>query len=80
MAKVGEPRENGFAERIIRTIKEEHVERTEYEDEPDVRRQIGPFLDDVYNRKRLHSAPGYRTPEEFEGLWRTEDQPCTTGA
>jgi transposase InsO family protein len=69
MASVGEPRENGYAERLMRTIKEEEIDLTEYEDFADAWRQLGQFLDDVYNRKRIHSALGYLTPSEFEQQW-----------
>jgi putative transposase len=69
MASVGEPRENGYAERLMRTIKEEEVDLTEYEDFADAWRQLGRFLDDVYNRKRIHSSLGYLTPSEFEEQW-----------
>jgi putative transposase len=70
MAAVGEPRENGYAERLMRTIKEEEVELTEYQDFDDAWRQLGRFLDAVYNVKRIHSALGYLTPAEFEEQWR----------
>ena len=69
MANVGEPKENGYAERLMRTIKEEEVDLTEYEDLADARRQLGRFLDDVYNTKRIHSSLGYLTPREFEQQW-----------
>ena len=69
MAAVGEPRENGYAERLMRTIKEEEVDLTEYEDYADALRQLGRFLDEVYNRKRIHSSLGYLTPSEFEQQW-----------
>jgi transposase InsO family protein len=72
MAAVGEPRENGYAERLMRTIKEEEVQLTEYHDYADARRQLGRFLDGVYNRKRIHSALGYLTPAEFEHQWRAQ--------
>jgi transposase InsO family protein len=72
MAAVGEPRENGYAERLMRTIKEEEVQLTEYHDYADARRQLGRFLDRVYNRKRIHSALGYLTPVEFEHQWRVQ--------
>ena len=65
MASVGEPEENGYAERLMRTIKEEEVDLSEYEDFGDAMRGLGRFLDDVYNRKRIHSSPGYLTPAEF---------------
>jgi putative transposase len=69
MAAVGDPTANGYAERLIRTIKEEHVALTEYTDYPDAYRQIGRFLDDVYQHKRIHSSLGYLTPAEFECQW-----------
>jgi putative transposase len=70
MAAVGEPRENGYAERLMRTIKEEAVELSDYRDYDDAYAQLGPFLDAVYNVKRIHSALGYLTPREFEEHWR----------
>jgi transposase InsO family protein len=70
MANVGEPEENGSAERLMRTIKEEEVDLSEYEDFCDALRGLGGFLDEVYNRKRIHSSLGYLTPAEFEGQWR----------
>jgi len=72
MAAIGEPRENGYAERLMRTIKEEEVDLSEYHDFADAHRQITRFLDDVYNIKRIHSALGYLTPLEFEQQWRLE--------
>ena len=72
MAAVGVPEENGYAERLIRTIKEEEVALTEYRDYPDARRQLGRFLDAVYNRKRIHSSLGYLTPAEYEQQWQAD--------
>jgi transposase InsO family protein len=70
MAAVGEPTENGYAERLMRTIKEEEVDLSDYQDFTDAYRQMGQFLTDVYNRKRIHSALGYLTPAEFEREWQ----------
>jgi transposase InsO family protein len=72
MAAVGEPRENGFAERLMRTIKEEEVALADYEDFADALAQIGHFIDVVYRTKRIHSALGYLTPAEFEAAWVRE--------
>jgi hypothetical protein len=69
MAAVGKPEENGFAERLMRTIREEEVDLSEYRDLADAYSQLGRFLDNVYNRKRIHSALGYLTPAEFEQQW-----------
>jgi putative transposase len=72
MAAVGSPEDNGYAERLMRTIKEEHVSLTEYNDFEDARQQIGRFLDDVYPRQRIHSALAYLTPAEFESRARKD--------
>lgn len=69
MAARGEATENGYAERLIRTIKEEEVHLSEYRDYLDALTRIGRFLDDVYMRKRIHSALGYLTPAEYEARW-----------
>lgn len=62
----GKPMQNGKCERFMRTLKEEEVYLTEYEGLADARRRIRRFLEDVYMRKRMHSALEYRTPAEFE--------------
>jgi putative transposase len=78
MAAIGEPRENGYAERVMRTIKEEEVDLSEYRDFADARSQIGRFLDAVYNVKRIHSSLGYLTPKEFEERWQSGGVAVTT--
>jgi putative transposase len=70
MAEVGEPTQNGYAERLMRTIKEEEVDLSDYDDYHDALTQLGRFLDDVYMSKRVHSSLGYLTPVEFEAHWR----------
>lgn len=68
MSRPGNPYDNAKAERFMRTIKYEEVHLTEYETLIQARASIRRFIEDVYNRKRLHSALGYRPPVEFEQL------------
>ena len=72
MAEVGAAWQNGYAERLIRTIKEEEVDLSEYLNYQDAYHQIGHFLEHVYMRKRIHSSLGYLTPVEFESNWTVE--------
>jgi len=69
MAEVGQATQNPFAERVIRTIKEEEVYLSDYQNYQDAYHQIGRFIEDVYQHKRIHSALGYLTPAEFEAQW-----------
>lgn len=69
MAAIGKAEENGFAERFMRTIKEEEVDLSDYHDFADAYEQIGRFIDDVYHTKRIHSSLGYLTPAEFEASY-----------
>jgi putative transposase len=78
MAEVGAAWQNGYAVRLMRTIKEEEVDLSEYEDYTDAVRQLGRFLDEVYMHKRIHSSLGYLTPVEFEQQWLTH-QACQQG-
>ena len=66
VARRGRPWENGYAERLIRTLKEEEVHLNEYQSLTEARDRIGHFIEHVYHQKRPHSALGYLTPMEFE--------------
>lgn len=63
--------DNAFAESFFGTLKTEEVYLTEYETYKDVLAAVPRFIDDVYNAKRMHSSLGYRSPEEYEQLWKT---------
>jgi len=66
ITRSGCPWENGYAERLIRTLKEEEVYLNDYQDIHEARDRIGHFITQVYHQKRPHSALGYLTPMEFE--------------
>jgi transposase InsO family protein len=66
MSRRGNPYDNAQAESFIKTLKYEEVYLWEYTDLHDARQHIGYFLEQVYNRQRLHSVLGYRPPAEFE--------------
>jgi len=66
MSRKGNPYDNAFAESFIKTLKVEEVYLNEYETFEDAFRNIQHFIETVYNRKRLHSALGYRSPDRFE--------------
>ena len=76
MAEVGAAWQNGYAERIMRTIKEEEIDLAAYCDFADAYAQIGHFIEQVYQHKRignpLGAALGYLTPAEFEADWRQQ--------
>jgi transposase InsO family protein len=70
MSRIGNPYDNAKAESFIKTLKHEEVDGRAYRDVRDARRAIGAFLEQVYNRQRLHSALAYRPPAEFEAHHR----------
>lgn len=68
MARAGNPYENAVIESFFKTLKQEEVYLWEYETYEDVVARLPYFLEQVYNHKRLHSALGYHSPDDFEEL------------
>ncbi len=69
MARKGNPYDNAAAESFIKTLKAEEVYLWEHRTMDDVQNRLPTFIEDVYNRKRLHSSLGYRPPVEFEEMF-----------
>jgi putative transposase len=68
MAAVGNPYENAKLESFFRTLKMEEVYLKDYRSFEEAEHNIGEFIEEVYNKKRLHSSLGYMPPVEFEAL------------
>jgi putative transposase len=66
MSRAGNPYDNARCESFLKTLKQEEIYTRQYRDRTDLERHIAEFLDQYYNRRRLHSALGYRSPEDFE--------------
>jgi transposase InsO family protein len=71
MSRPGNPYDNASCETFFRTLKREEIYANRYVDLEHLRANIEEFIDHYYNRYRLHSALGYRTPEEFERVTTT---------
>ena len=68
MSRPANPYDNAFCESFMRTLKREEIDANVYRDLEDLRTHIAQFIEQYYNRSRLHSALGYRSPQEFEQL------------
>ena len=66
MSRPANPYDNAQCESFIKTLKREEIYAQKYQDMADLRAHLEEFIDQYYNRQRLHSALGYKAPEEFE--------------
>ena len=74
MSATGTPTDNALVERFIRTLKEEHIDYTEYTSLTDASQQLAHWLEVEYMTRRIHSALGYLTPAEFEASFVQHSQ------
>jgi hypothetical protein len=72
MSRPANPYDNASCESFIKTLKREEIYANQYLDLDHLRANIQEFIEQYYNRYRLHSALGYRSPEEFEQMEATE--------
>jgi len=77
MSRGGCPYDNAKAESFMKTLKTEEVDGSAYRNLAQARAAVGGFIEDVYNRHRLHSALGYLSPQEYEEaqLWTAVPPP-----
>jgi putative transposase len=66
MSRPANPYDNAFCESFMKTLKQEEIYCNQYRDFQELSEHLEEFIGNYYNRQRLHSALGYRTPEEFE--------------
>lgn len=66
MSRAGCPYDNAMAESFMKTLKQEQVNGSDYRDLAHATAEIGMFIEQVYNRQRLHSALAYLSPDEYE--------------
>ena len=66
MSRPANPYDNASCESFMKTLKQEEIYLNEYRDLEHLRLNVGDFIEQYYNRCRLHSSLGYQPPEEFE--------------
>jgi putative transposase len=66
MSRPANPYDNASCESFMKTLKREEIYAHKYAGLEHLRTNIEEFIEQYYNRERLHSALGYRSPEEFE--------------
>lgn len=62
----GNPYDNAFVESFMKTLKQDEVDLRKYKTYLEVIDNVPKFIEEVYNKKRLHSSLDYCPPEEYE--------------
>ena len=75
MSRPGNPYDNARCESFMRTLKREEINANRYRDLEDLRANIAVFIEEYYNQKRLHSALGYCSPQDFEQELKNQETP-----
>jgi transposase InsO family protein len=80
MSRPANPYDNASCESFMKTLKREEIYANRYDNLEQLRTNIEAFIEEYYNRQRLHSALGYRPPEEFEQQSEWRHSPDSLGA
>jgi putative transposase len=75
MSRPGNPYDNARCESFMRTLKREEINASSYRDLEDLQVNIAVFIEEYYNQKRMHSALGYRSPQDFEQALKNQETP-----
>lgn len=75
MSRPANPYDNASCESFFKTLKREEIYANAYRNLNHLKENIEEFIERYYNRCRLHSALGYRPPEEFEAAAQPETTP-----
>ena len=80
MSRPANPYDNATCESFLKTLKREEIRTTDYRDFEELNGRIKEFIEQYYNRWRLHSALSYQSPDSFEGAAQAASQRSSTAA
>ena len=80
MSRPANPYDNATCEIFLKTLKREEIHATDYRDFEELNGRVKEFIEQYYNRSRLHSALSYQSPDSFEGAAQEASQRSSTAA